>query len=88
VLANLPESYLLGLGMVNPKSSLVESVAEIVQKATKAANLFGPRRILLNPDCGFATFADSPLAPSEIAEAKMYSLVQAARILRQNFKLI
>jgi len=59
VLANLPESYLLGLGMVNPKSSLVESVEEIVKKATKAANLFGPRRILLNPDCGFATFADS-----------------------------
>ena len=88
VLANLPESYLLGLGMVNPKSSLIESVEEIVKKATKAANLFGPRRILLNPDCGFATFADSPLAPSEIAEAKMYSLVQAARILRQNFKLI
>ena len=87
VLANLPESYLLGLGMVNPKSSLVESVEEIVKKATKAANLFGPRRILLNPDCGFATFADSPLAPSEIAEAKMYSLVQAARILRQNFNL-
>jgi 5-methyltetrahydropteroyltriglutamate--homocysteine methyltransferase len=88
VLANLPESYLLGLGMVNPKSSLIESVEEIVKKATKAANLFGPRRILLNPDCGFATFADSPLAPSEIAEAKMYSLVQAARILRQNFNLI
>jgi len=88
VLANLPESYLLGLGMVNPKSEVIESVEEIVKKATKAANLFGPRRLLLNPDCGFATFADSPLAPSEIAEAKMYALVQAARILRQNFNLI
>lgn len=87
VLASLPESFHLGLGMVNPKSGMIESVGDIVQKATKAANLFGPERILLNPDCGFATFADSPLAPSEIAEAKMYALAQAARILRQNFNL-
>jgi 5-methyltetrahydropteroyltriglutamate--homocysteine methyltransferase len=87
VLASLPDSFHLGLGMVNPKSGMIESVGDIVQKATKAANLFGPGRILLNPDCGFATFADSPLAPSEIAEAKMYALAQAARILRQNFHL-
>jgi len=88
VLSQLPDSYQLGLGMINPKSSTVELVEEIVAKATKAANLFGTRRILLNPDCGFATFADSPLASTEIAEAKMYALSNAARILRQNFNII
>jgi 5-methyltetrahydropteroyltriglutamate--homocysteine methyltransferase len=38
--------------------------------------------VLLNPDCGFATCADNPIAPSEIAERKLANLVEASRRLR------
>jgi 5-methyltetrahydropteroyltriglutamate--homocysteine methyltransferase len=36
----------------------------------------------LNPDCGFATFADSPLASAAVAERKLAMIVAAARRLR------
>jgi 5-methyltetrahydropteroyltriglutamate--homocysteine methyltransferase len=43
----------------------------------------GADRVLLTPDCGFATFADNPVASADIAEAKLRAIVQAAEILRR-----
>ncbi len=34
-------------------------------------------RPLLNPDCGFATFADNPIVTAEVAEAHLAVLVAA-----------
>jgi 5-methyltetrahydropteroyltriglutamate--homocysteine methyltransferase len=39
--------------------------------------------VLLTPDCGFATFADTPIASAGIAEAKLQALVQAAEVVRR-----
>ncbi len=39
--------------------------------------LFGRHRVLLNTDCGFATFADSPIVSSALAEAQLGVLVRA-----------
>lgn len=85
VLKELPAQSRLGLGVVNQKEDRVETVEEIVQKAEKALAIFGPERLLLNPDCGFATFADNPIATAEIAEAKLSNIVQAAKILRSRY---
>jgi 5-methyltetrahydropteroyltriglutamate--homocysteine methyltransferase len=41
--------------------------------------------VLLNPDCGFATFADCPITSFEIARAKLANLVQASLILRERY---
>jgi 5-methyltetrahydropteroyltriglutamate--homocysteine methyltransferase len=75
----------IGVGVVNQKLDRVESVDEIVAKADAAARLFGPDRVGLNPDCGFATFADSPLASAEIAEAKLAAIGAAAQRLRSRY---
>ena len=83
VLADLPNEFRVGVGMVNQKSAEVESVDEIIARATTAIELFGVDRVLLNPDCGFATFADNPITQAEIAEAKLSSLTKAAEILRR-----
>jgi 5-methyltetrahydropteroyltriglutamate--homocysteine methyltransferase len=40
---------------------------------------------MLNPDCGFATFADNPITAFKIARAKLASLVEASRLLRERF---
>jgi 5-methyltetrahydropteroyltriglutamate--homocysteine methyltransferase len=45
--------------------------------------VFGPERVLLTPDCGFATFADTPVASAGVAEAKLRAIVQAAEIVRR-----
>jgi 5-methyltetrahydropteroyltriglutamate--homocysteine methyltransferase len=44
--------------------------------------LFGSGRVLLNPDCGFATFADNPVNAARVAEAKLAAIAEAARRLR------
>jgi 5-methyltetrahydropteroyltriglutamate--homocysteine methyltransferase len=85
VLRDLPGDCKIGIGVVNQKLDRVETVAEIVAHAEEAVSLFGPERVLLNPDCGFATFADSPIASTEVAEAKLTSMVHASRLLRKKY---
>jgi hypothetical protein len=36
----------------------------------RAIGLFGAERLLLHPDCGFATFADNPICSAAVAQAK------------------
>ena len=81
-LKELPGDRRIGVGLVNPKTDTVESLEEILAKAKKAVNIFGAERIFLNPDCGFATFADNPVCRSQLAEAKLNALARAAEILR------
>jgi 5-methyltetrahydropteroyltriglutamate--homocysteine methyltransferase len=45
--------------------------------------LVGVDRVLLTPDCGFATFADNPVASARVAEAKLRAIVDAVAILRK-----
>lgn len=85
VLADLPASCRLGLGVVNQKIDDIETAEMILARAEAAIALFGPERILLNPDCGFATFADNPIASVQVAEAKLAAISAAAKILRQRY---
>lgn len=82
-LRDLPADCRVGVGVVNQKLDRVESDREILARAEAAVGLFGPGRVLLNPDCGFATFADNPVASAEVAEAKLAAIVRAARVLRE-----
>ncbi len=75
----------IGLGVVNPRSDRVESTEEIVAKAREATKYFDPSRIYLNPDCGFATFAEVPLNPAETAKGKLSSMAKAAVELRREY---
>jgi 5-methyltetrahydropteroyltriglutamate--homocysteine methyltransferase len=84
VLRGLPETCRIGVGVVDPKLSEVESVATVYSRADQAAAMFGPDRVLLTPDCGFSPYAARPVSTAASAEAKMGVVVQAARILRRN----
>lgn len=84
-LKNLRADLNVGLGCVNPKSSAQESVESIVEKAEAAAALLGPERLLLNPDCGFATFAANPVCSSTIAKGKLQALHSASVILQEKY---
>lgn len=52
-------------------------MADVVGRGEKAIALFGAQRVLLNPDCGFATFADNPIVTAAVAEAQLVVLAQA-----------
>jgi 5-methyltetrahydropteroyltriglutamate--homocysteine methyltransferase len=82
VLKDLPAHVIVGVGSVDQKSGRVETPDEIAARARRAVAVLGPDRVRLNPDCGFATFADSPISPFDVAKAKLAALAEAARILR------
>jgi 5-methyltetrahydropteroyltriglutamate--homocysteine methyltransferase len=83
VLKSLPATTRIGVGVVDQKRERIESVEEIVERGRRAIACFGAERVLLTPDCGFATFADSPIASARAAEAKLGAIARAAEILRR-----
>jgi 5-methyltetrahydropteroyltriglutamate--homocysteine methyltransferase len=82
VLRELPGDCRIGVGVVDQKQERVETEAEILARARRAVEIFGAERVLLTPDCGFATFADNPITPPRVAEDKLRAIVGAARRLR------
>lgn len=82
----VPETDLpreLGLGVVNPRTVDVETPEFIVEKAEAALAYYRPEQIFLNTDCGFGCFANRCVNVEDIAAAKLRSMAQAARILRE-----
>ena len=88
VLRALPDDMRIGVGACNQKHAHVESIDHVLHHAEQAVQLFGAERVLLTPDCGFATFADNPLNSAATAEAKLAALAGAARILRARHGII
>jgi 5-methyltetrahydropteroyltriglutamate--homocysteine methyltransferase len=86
-LRDLPSTFRIGIGVVNQKAQRVETVDEVTAMAERAIAIFGAERVLLTPDCGFATFADNPIASSGIAGKKLSTIVSAARALRHKYHL-
>ena len=82
VLQAIPDHKRIGAGVVNPKVDSVEPAADIRRRISRAVDLFGSERVLLTPDCGFATFADNPVASGRIAEAKLQAMVEVRDSLR------
>ena len=72
----------LGLGVVNPRTAVVESPEQIVSRAKEALRYVEPDHLFLNPDCGFGTFAQRPLNTPEIATKKLEAISRAATMLR------
>ena len=76
-LRDLPDDKRIGVGVVNPKTDEIEAPEAVGERISRAVEMFGAERVLLTPDCGFATFADNPVASARAAEAKLGSIVEA-----------
>lgn len=82
ILRALPDEARIGVGVVNQKCAEAESIEDVTAKISRAIDLFGRERLLLHPDCGFATFADNPICNTASAEEKLKVIAQAADRLR------
>ena len=82
ILRALPDDARIGIGVVNQKPAAAEGLEEVTGKIRRAIDLFGSQRLLLHPDCGFATFADNPICGASSAEAKLAVIAQAVERLR------
>jgi 5-methyltetrahydropteroyltriglutamate--homocysteine methyltransferase len=85
VLRELPSEIRIGVGVSNPKTDAAEPEERILAAAEHAVAAFGPDRVFLNPDCGFATFADNPVASAAVAEAKLQAMSRVAHRLREKY---
>ena len=75
----------LGLGVVNPRTTEVETPEFIVAKAEAALAYYKPAQMFLNTDCGFGCFANRCVNDEVTAAAKLKSITAAARILRERW---
>jgi 5-methyltetrahydropteroyltriglutamate--homocysteine methyltransferase len=85
-LALLPAHMDVGMGVVDVRSVTIPTVEEIENLVLAGAEVLDPRRMALNPDCGFAPHADEPATMDE-AYQKLRNLVLAAKNLRGTLEL-
>ena len=81
----IAENKELGLGVTNPRSPEIESVAAIISRVEETLRYLPAERIFLNPDCGFGTFSSRPVSNVEIATRKLQAMVKAATVLRERY---
>lgn len=82
ILQALPQEARIGVGVVNQKDVRTEGADEVAARIAHAIDLFGRERVLLHPDCGFATFADNPICCTGSAQDKLAAIAQAAQRFR------
>jgi 5-methyltetrahydropteroyltriglutamate--homocysteine methyltransferase len=72
----------LGLGVVNPRTSEIETVPQVRASIERALRDRPADTVFLNPDCGFGTFSNRPVNATDVAFRKMKVVVEAARLMR------
>lgn len=77
------ENCTLGLGVMNPRTDEIEPLEDILSRVEEVLHYIPKERIWLNPDCGFATFANRPVSTMDIIDKKLARLNEAKNTLRQ-----
>ena len=76
------DNCILGLGVMNPRTDDIEPLEDILDRVEEVMQYIPKERIWLNPDCGFATFANRPVSTMEIIDKKLARLNEAKNTLR------
>ena len=84
VLQRLREDFEIGLGCVSVTPGQIDSPATIAGRVRQAAKFLDPKRIVLNPDCGFAPGSGAAVSIDE-AYLKLRNEAAAATLLRAEF---
>lgn len=82
----IKNNIILALGVINPRTDTIETAQSIVERAKEALKFVDKERLWLNPDCGFATFANRPVNTFDIIEKKLEQLEIAKNILRKTYE--
>ena len=77
---------ILGLGVMNPRTDDIEPLEDILNRVEEVMQYISKERIWLNPDCGFATFANRPVSTMEIIDKKLARLNEAKITLRKLYE--
>ncbi len=72
--------FSLGLGVINVKSSDVETKEQVADRVREALAVLPPERIMVNPDCGLRNLG------GEIVRAKLHALTEGTAMVRKELK--
>ncbi len=76
----LPDGKVIIPGVLDTTTNYIEHPELVAQRLVRYARLVGRERVIGGADCGFGTFAGTPMVHPEIVFAKLESLVEGARI--------
>lgn len=80
------EEIILGLGVINPRTDVIEKHEDMIERAEEALRYTSKERLFLNPDCGFATFSNRPVSTLDVIDKKLTELETAVKYLEEKYE--
>ncbi|HEX8967673.1 MAG TPA: epoxyalkane--coenzyme M transferase, partial [Chloroflexota bacterium] len=79
----LPADKVIIPGVLDTTTNYIEHPQLVAQRLVRYAQLVGRERVMAGADCGFGTFAGTPMVHPDIVFAKLASMVEGARLASQ-----
>jgi 5-methyltetrahydropteroyltriglutamate--homocysteine methyltransferase len=79
----LPDGKVLIPGVLDTTTNYIEHPELVAQRLVRYAQLVGRENVIAGADCGFGTFAGTPMVHPDIVFAKLAAMVQGARLATQ-----
>jgi 5-methyltetrahydropteroyltriglutamate--homocysteine methyltransferase len=79
----LPPGKILIPGVLDTTTNYIEHPELVAQRLLRYAKLVGRENIMAGADCGFGTFAGTPMVHPDIVYAKLAAMVEGARLASQ-----
>jgi 5-methyltetrahydropteroyltriglutamate--homocysteine methyltransferase len=76
----LPPDKVLIPGVLDTTTNYIEHPDLVAQRLVRYAKLVGRENVIAGADCGFGTFAGTPMVHPDIVYAKLASMVEGARL--------
>ena len=76
----LPPDKLIIPGVLDSTTNYIEHPELVAQRIIRYADLVGREQVIAGTDCGFGTFAGSPMVHPDIVYAKLGAMVEGAVI--------
>ena len=85
VLSHLPKNVKIGFGCVDVGAGIMDTAETIAKRVENALQFVNKKRIILNPDCGFAPGNQAHVSLDE-AYLKLKEMSKAAELLRKKYE--
>jgi 5-methyltetrahydropteroyltriglutamate--homocysteine methyltransferase len=79
----LPADKVIIPGVLDTTTNYIEHPELVAQRLVRYAELVGPERVIAGADCGFGTFAGTPMVHPDIVFAKLAAMVEGAGLASQ-----
>jgi 5-methyltetrahydropteroyltriglutamate--homocysteine methyltransferase len=76
----LPPDKIIIPGVLDTTTNYIEHPELVAQRLMRYAELVGPERVIAGADCGFGTFAGTPMVHPDIVFAKLQAMVEGAQL--------